>query len=314
MHESLRLQRLEAAFPSVERACFPQVSVNTLFGSVQVRFSVRTRSNPTKFGHLGDLNSFPENNTAWTSDFRNPNFTTEAAVRRLATFFVTATEFVDQFDFNEFIDGAGCNTGVKLADYLLGSTATAHGTALDLGGSLVFAARPQGDVWSSALRSNKYLRTFISVMQFATQDLPVDVGATMNVYEDLYKLAQWGAFFSILLDSSGYSYIVEIIDVGFLTFVVSLANKQIRWTDDGIKTVTTSILLPATVFYPVLSVLNVWLPRLEEPTSTQVFLSSALNRDWQGFFAVAIDQLEVKQQFDSGEYAARKACDNLEVT
>ncbi|KAJ6537661.1 hypothetical protein B0H19DRAFT_1316342 [Mycena capillaripes] len=166
---------------------------------------------------------------AWASYFRDPNFTTEAAIRSLASFFITTTAFIDQFNFNEFADGAG--------------------------------ARPKEDAWTSVLRSNKYLRTLISVMQFAARGLPLD---TMNLCEDLCIHA-WNAFVPILLNSSGYSHIVEIIDAGFLTFVVSLANKQ-----NG------------------------------KPT--------------MGFVTVATDRLEIKKRFDSGEYVARKACDNMEVT
>jgi hypothetical protein len=106
---------------------------------------------------------------------------------------------------------------------------------------------------------------------------------------------------------------VEAIDAGLLTLIVSLASKHMEWTDDGMQTVVTRILQPATLFHSVLSLLENSLPGLQEPTSKPAFISSALNRDWQEFVKLALDRLEVKQHFDSGQYLTHKACDNMEV-
>jgi hypothetical protein len=251
---------------------------------------------------------------AWGSYFRDPNHSSEAALRCLASVLITASTY--GYEFDEFVDGAGGTAAlavlvVRLVDYLLGSINsgnTAYRAAVYLCGVVQFAALSQEDAWTSALRSHKYLRALTSVLLFADRFL--QAGPATDVYADLYKRT-WNGFFPLLLHSRGYSHTVEAIDAGLLTLIVSLASKHMEWTDDGMQTVVTRILQPATLFHPVLSLLEISLPGLQEPTSKPAFISSALNRDWQEFVKLALDRLEVKQHFDSGQYLTHKACDNM---
>ncbi|KAJ7603043.1 hypothetical protein DFH06DRAFT_1257520 [Mycena polygramma] len=245
---------------------------------------------------------------AWGSFFRNPNDTTHAALRNVAEFNVKIHD--SKYDFANFVEGAG-GVGelavlvVQLVPCLVDSTNTPSRTALNLCALVIFASKCDEGRWTSALLAHKYLSALTSVLSFAARFLE---GPTpTDIYSELFRHA-WNVFFRFLLLSRGYSQVAEIIDADVLTLVVSLVNKRIDWVinhEHSILSLITLIVRPATLYYPVLSLLEVYLPRLEEATSTETFRSSRLHRDWQGFVELALERLEVKRRFDSEGYVFR---------
>ncbi|KAJ6480728.1 hypothetical protein C8R47DRAFT_596630 [Mycena vitilis] len=252
---------------------------------------------------------------AWGSYFRDPNRTAEVALRRLADFLVVVMS--SAYDFNEFVEGAGGEDAlavlvVRLAEYLLASTLNpTRATALNLAGLVDFSTRIENHTWMSGLLSRKYLSALLSIMMFADRVSDGATAANLALYQDLYKNT-WNMFWSLLLHKSGYTQIVEAIDAGVLTLVVSVASKHIPWTATGLRLLITSVLRPATLYHPVLSALEPCLRGLEEPTSKSAFLSSVLHQNWLEFVEVAIDRFDVKRRFDSRQHATQKACDNME--
>ncbi|KAJ6480782.1 hypothetical protein C8R47DRAFT_1135757 [Mycena vitilis] len=256
---------------------------------------------------------------AWGSFFRYPNDTTHAAIRNVAEFNVKIHD--SKYDFADFVEGAGgvdelAVMVVQLVPCLVDSTNTPNRTALNLCALVIFAGKCDEEKWTSALVAHKYLSALTSVLSFAARFLEVPTPTDMCIYSKLFRHA-WNVYFRFLLLSRGYSQVVEIIDADVLTLVVSLVNKRIDWVinhEHSILSLITLIVRPATLYYPVLSLLEVHLPRLEEATSTETFRSSRLHRDWQNFVELALERLEVKRRFDSGGYGFRdlRACDNME--
>ncbi|KAJ6480781.1 hypothetical protein C8R47DRAFT_1074168 [Mycena vitilis] len=194
---------------------------------------------------------------SWGSYFRAPDYTTEAALRRLTTFFLFASSF--ECDFDEFIEGAGDESAlavlvIQMVDYLLASTNTTHGTALNLCAVVVFSGRSKKDTWHSALLSKKYLTALISILLFADGVLEVPT-TSKDLYPDLYKHA-WNMLLALLLCSPGYTQIAETLDAGLLPLIFSVASKHLDWTISGLQALITDIMRPATQYYPVLSILE----------------------------------------------------------
>ncbi|KAJ7926184.1 hypothetical protein B0H13DRAFT_2564669 [Mycena leptocephala] len=218
---------------------------------------------------------------AWGSYFRDPNHSSEAALRRLASFLITASTY--GYEFDEFVDGAGGTDAlavlvVRLVDYLLSSINsgnTTYRTAAYMCGVVQFAALSQEDAWRSALRSHKYLRALTSVLLFADRFLQAGPAT------DVYASAPGTGFFL-------FCYIATVIATLWRLLMLVFSHSSFR--------------LPA----------NMWNGLTMEPTSKPAFISSALNRDWQEFVKLALGRLEVKQHFDSGQYLTHKACDNME--
>ncbi|KAJ7455101.1 hypothetical protein FB451DRAFT_1516727 [Mycena latifolia] len=245
----------------------------------------------------------------------------ELALRAIPEFFVIASsfkhdshDFMDNFD--DFVDGAGGKGSLaalltQLVDYLLASDNTPHGTARNLCGVLCFTMASKDDAWISALLSRDFLRAAVSILLFV--DSSAEVAANMDMYTDLYQRA-WNEFWRLVLHEPGYARIAEAIEAGVLTLIILNGAKHIDWAVGGMKTLITKVLLPATLYYPVLALLEDRLPRLDDPASTHAFISSALYPNWQEFTRVALDRLAVKRRFDSGEHVACKACDNMECS
>ncbi|KAJ7649133.1 hypothetical protein DFH06DRAFT_558293 [Mycena polygramma] len=249
---------------------------------------------------------------AWGSYFRDPNHTTEAALRRLTTFFLFASSF--DCDFDDFIDGAGGEAAlavlvVRMVDYLLASTNTTYGTALNLCAVVVFSGRSKENTWLSALHSKKYLTALVSILVLADGVLTVPT-APKDLYPDLYQHG-WNMLLAVLLCSAGYTQIAETLNAGLLPLIFSVASKHLDWTIGGLQALITEMMRPATQYYPVLSVLENCLPRVEKLAVEPAFLSSPLHVDWQEFEKVARDRLDFKRHFDCG-HISHRGCDNME--
>ncbi|KAJ7649101.1 hypothetical protein DFH06DRAFT_557989 [Mycena polygramma] len=128
---------------------------------------------------------------AWGSYFRDPNQTSEVALRRVADFLVVAMS--SPYDFDEFVEGAGGEDAlavlvVRLVEYLLASTLNpTRATALNLAGLLVFSTRIENHTWMSALLSHKYLSALVSILMFADRVSDAATAPNLALYQDLYK-------------------------------------------------------------------------------------------------------------------------------
>ncbi|KAJ6448352.1 hypothetical protein C8R45DRAFT_1133134 [Mycena sanguinolenta] len=228
----------------------------------------------------------------WSSYFREPHPASEMALRRLTIFLATGGEY----GLDSFIEGAGsvdalAIMAVKLLDYLLNSKLRLEAMTMNLVGIMVFS--------------------MISVLLFAGRllEIPTEVG----LYPELFKQA-WQNFLRVSALDSGYAYIVEAIDAGFLQLVVSISGRHIDWLESRMQASVQVIFQPATVYYPVLAALERTLPLIQQATSAPTFLSSVVYPYWEEFNGLVLDRLEVKRMFDSGGHIACRACDNLECT
>ncbi|KAJ6448336.1 hypothetical protein C8R45DRAFT_1046526 [Mycena sanguinolenta] len=234
----------------------------------------------------------------WANYFQVPDPISELALRRLGAFLLISTR--GGSDFEEYIDGAGgvhtlAKLVVQLVDYLL-SWDQVEAIA-EMGGVVSFAwdittkyawPPPSGiEVWGSALLSHKYARALMSALWACNQ-------------------LSW-----LLRNDYSYSTIAEVVDAGFLQFVVSLPEMPSDILAN-IRGIIKSLIQPATIYYPVLSAIEAALPLVAESTSKPTFISSKLYVDWREFINLVHDRLKLKKGFDSGQYPSRKACDNLE--
>ncbi|KAJ6480727.1 hypothetical protein C8R47DRAFT_596624 [Mycena vitilis] len=255
----------------------------------------------------------------WSSGFRNQNDSHTRTISHLSRFFVMAIDC--EYGFTQFLEGAGGTDVlavlvVRLVHGLVKSADIPVRTALNLLGLVIFASHyDDNDTWKSTLQAHQYLPALMSVLHFAIHSL--QDATVKGLYSDLFDQT-WVSFYRLVVSSPGRGYVstVEAIEAGVLTVIVSLVNKHVDKVIAGhrLQTFLAKLLRPATLYYPVLSLLEVHLPRLEEATSTQGFRTSGLYQDWQALVNLALERLEVKRRFDSEGYVARdlKACDNME--
>ncbi|KAJ6448332.1 hypothetical protein C8R45DRAFT_162035 [Mycena sanguinolenta] len=251
----------------------------------------------------------------WASYFHDPNSMSEKALQRLGSFLLMATR--SGCDFGEYINGAGgvhalAKLLVQLLNYLLNWD---HASRVgEVGSAVSFASiiggytwpPPSGaNAWLSALQSHKYARALVSVLLLAENS-----AEAAWAKELLYKMA-WDELSLMLKTSFSYVTIVDIVDAGFLQFIVSLPNTHGDIFTE-MRGAIRSLIQPATIYYSVLASVEASLPLVAELTSRPSFISSALYTDWQELTSLVLERLKVKKGFDSGQYLSRKACDNLE--
>jgi hypothetical protein len=77
-------------------------------------------------------------------------------------------------------------------------------------------------------------------------------------------------------------------------------SKHITGTDRVTRAFLTRVIQPATVYYPVLSVLDSRTEKSDGDIGIKpAFIRSGLHSDWQKFVDLTLDRLEVKQHFGS---------------
>ncbi|KAF7364080.1 MYND-type domain-containing protein [Mycena sanguinolenta] len=246
---------------------------------------------------------------AWSSYFRDPNYSTEKAIRRLTIFLAMRAEY----GLNPFIEGAGSVDAlailvVKLVDYLLEWPLGPVAMTGNLSGVLIFCSRSKDHAWLSALQSHKFMRAMITVLLCAERF--IDIPGKKGLFAELHEHA-WQGFCRVRTLDSGYTYVVEAIDAGFLRLIVSLAGRDISWLKNRLQAAFKFMLQPATVYYPVLAALERALLSIQQVTLAPTFMSCALYPDWEEFNNLVLDRLDAKREFDSGGHVACRACDNL---
>ena len=246
----------------------------------------------------------------WGGYFREPNATSEMALRRLIVFFRSGNEY----SLDQFIEGAGSIDAlailvVQLVHYLLKYGSVPQFAAGALGSVIIFLKRFKHNAWLSALQSHKFISAMISVLLFVEPH--IEGSTEQRLYQGLYEQTWLNCFPLAALDS-GYTGVVEAVNAGIIQLIASVVGRNLKWTEASILEMI-SFVQPATVYYPVLAAIERTLPLTHESTSMPAFSSSALYPAWQEFVCVVLHRLEIKTKFDSGEHIARRACDNLEV-
>ncbi|KAF7364078.1 MYND-type domain-containing protein [Mycena sanguinolenta] len=244
----------------------------------------------------------------WSDYFREPNPTSELALRRLTALFGVN----DEYDLDHFIEGAGSIDAlailvVKLVHYVLNSDFIPEIKTMNLGGVLAFSKRSKDHAWLSALRSHKFIAAIISALLFVERLIEVPTEKVSYVYNQA-----WLTFFRLSGLNSGYTGVVEAVNAGILQLIASIIGRNLQWTETIIHGMITFTVQPATVYYPVLAAIEHILPLAQQAISAPALKSSALYPDWQKFVRIALDRLDIKKKFDSRERISRKTCDNPE--
>ncbi|KAJ7155260.1 hypothetical protein C8R46DRAFT_1041433 [Mycena filopes] len=149
----------------------------------------------------------------------------------------------------------------------------------------------------------------MSVLLFADHNFE-RTSTPPDLFPELFKHS-WNLFLPLVLHGEDYAQELEAINAGALILFVSHAQKHVGWSDPELETLITTILLPMTLYYPVLSAIEAALPALEEATSTAAFMSSPLYPAWQDFVTLARERIKIKNWVDSDARISYKACDNL---
>ncbi|KAJ6448331.1 hypothetical protein C8R45DRAFT_1133083 [Mycena sanguinolenta] len=268
-------------------------------------------------GISGEMASTPEIAVlvaqVWGTYFRDPNPTSEKALRGVAMFHTWG----GQCGLDPFVEGAGSIEAlailvVKLIQYLLNTNVTPSLVIRTLTGIIMFSKCSSDDVWLSALRAHKFMAAMISVLLFIERHIDSEAPTDDGLYRGLFKLA-WQGFFRLSALNPSYTGVVEAVDAGILQAIALMFVRNLDWTETIIQEMIKSIVQPATVYYPVLAALERALPLIEQTLHASASNSSALCADWKKFLSIVLNRLGLKRKFDSREHLSRKACDNLEV-
>ncbi|KAJ7150689.1 hypothetical protein C8R46DRAFT_496937 [Mycena filopes] len=250
---------------------------------------------------------------AWGTYFTDPCPATHRSLHEVSQLLLVSSQ-LQEVNFDEVVEGAGgfhdlAILFARTLEYLLASADEVYDKALNLANVLSLCGRCKDPAWLAALAAHKGLTAALSVLLFADSvfERPSE---PPGLYPHLFKQA-WNLFLPLVLHGAGYIRKVEAINAGALAFFVSHAQKHVDWMESGLTTLITTILLPVTLYHPVLSAIETALPALEEATSTPAFASSPLYPAWQEFVALAGERILIKNWVDSEEHISYKACDNL---
>ncbi|KAJ7144070.1 hypothetical protein C8R44DRAFT_916008 [Mycena epipterygia] len=109
-----------------------------------------------------------------------------------------------------------------------------------------------------------------------------------------------------------YQHMTDALRCGFLRGLVAYTtfpDPQIAF--EGVKAFLTGVLPPYTIFYSILTQLRPALLDVAELVAAEVFVTSPIYESWTEFVEVVTTRLAVMEQFDSEEYEAALACDNI---
>ncbi|KAJ7766053.1 hypothetical protein B0H16DRAFT_385053 [Mycena metata] len=253
---------------------------------------------------------------AWGAYYRDPNLTTELTLRNICQLLSFSWGF-QAVNFQEFVDGAGGFDAlailvVRMIPYLIDGPISTDSKAMHLFHLMWFCYQSKEKAWVAAQVEHKVLPATISVLIFADRGLERS-DAPVGLYPELFQLA-WCIFLPLVLYGDGYLRKLEAIDAGVLPLFVSTVQKHVDWADERMRTLITTILLRATLYYPVLSAIEAVLPSLDEGISTPAFTSSLVYPEWQAFIELAVERIEIKREIDSGQHVSYRACDNLQAS
>ncbi|KAJ7172977.1 hypothetical protein C8R43DRAFT_978099 [Mycena crocata] len=110
----------------------------------------------------------------------------------------------------------------------------------------------------------------------------------------------------------GFPYVKEALDGGLLRAIVLSASRPDPILAVPLNYLLNTILPESLVYLLVLSSLRCALDDATEPSNDSDFRSSSFFRAWSSFVEVANERMEVMKQYETGELAAHRACDNLE--
>ncbi|KAJ7186148.1 hypothetical protein C8R46DRAFT_1185613 [Mycena filopes] len=252
---------------------------------------------------------------AMGSYYRNPNPVSLVGFRNVAQFLLVSSSF-RRGDFAKLIEGAGGEASlatfvVHLLNYVLTTDNTKSATAVNLACVLRLCVRSTDHTWMAALFAQKGLQTIFSVLLFLEDMLRSTRPAELHTLREPFGSA-WATFTIIVLHNPGYIAVAAAIDAGVIPLVVSIAQRRIDWTESFLRMLVVRVLLPATVYYPILSRLQDIIPALKTQTDSPAFVSSFLHEDWDKLVKITVERLEIKRKVDSGTHVAYKACDNLD--
>jgi hypothetical protein len=115
------------------------------------------------------------------------------------------------------------------------------------------------------------------------------------------------------LAKSDHGWMREALKAGLLRGIILCSSHLAQLDRNKVTKFVREELSFSTVYYPIVSQMEVALQEIESLQNTATFRSSAVFGDWQAFVKLARKRIALKQQFDSGEYKSLRACDNLEV-
>ncbi|KAJ7724316.1 hypothetical protein DFH07DRAFT_1004099 [Mycena maculata] len=115
------------------------------------------------------------------------------------------------------------------------------------------------------------------------------------------------------LNPPGYPSIIEALKAGFLSHIVAyVGGLYPHIAVDDVKSLLTLILPPSTIYHSVLTEMKPALMQVATLVTADAFVKSPIFDDWKKFQRVANDRIKVMEYFDSDEYEAALACDNIE--
>ncbi|KAJ7633579.1 hypothetical protein DFH06DRAFT_1222302 [Mycena polygramma] len=119
---------------------------------------------------------------------------------------------------------------------------------------------------------------------------------------------------NLFLVPGSHTAIRDAIDAGLLHAMIHasvVCDRAEELEESGLKTLITTVLPDATVYYSVLVALETQLPEVAEIAKLPGFKQSAMYDDWVYFANLAKERVKLLNHFKS-DHPSRKACDNME--
>ncbi|KAJ6509643.1 hypothetical protein DFH09DRAFT_1334086 [Mycena vulgaris] len=110
----------------------------------------------------------------------------------------------------------------------------------------------------------------------------------------------------------GHTWMTEALGAGLLRAVFSCSSsKNIARTREGLEYIFRYVLPASMVYYSVLSQLRNSLAEIHHLDATVTFGASVIFEQWVLFQELADERLRIVEDYNPGEFACLRACDNL---
>ncbi|KAJ7633551.1 hypothetical protein DFH06DRAFT_1337035 [Mycena polygramma] len=119
---------------------------------------------------------------------------------------------------------------------------------------------------------------------------------------------------NLFLVPGSHASIRDAIDAGLLHAIIHssvVCHGAEGLEESGLKTLLTTVLPDALVYYSILVALEARLPEVAEIARMPGFKQSAMHKHWVYFASLAEERIRLLNHFKSG-HTSRKACDNME--
>ncbi|KAJ7660123.1 hypothetical protein DFH06DRAFT_1193819 [Mycena polygramma] len=234
--------------------------------------------------------------------------------RELCEFLIKHAEPKNPCNLNEFIEGAGSINDlavlavkhIRLAVPDRNHTVGNHdGFAL----LAVYSFLGDAELFRGPLRLPLVAHGLVGAVSAALCAL---CGPEMLMTEQIIPLSI-GTLVPHITASPGFPWVKEAFDAGFLRAIVLCASRPMfALITIPLGVFFRQLLVDSLVYHSVLSTLRAALDDAREAAESPGFRRSSYAGAWDEFVALATERLAIMDQYDSGEFGAQRACDNID--